>query len=324
MNWKLEVFSPPPELALLGILEKVDSVLYEEYAFDAGTFSLEVMLDDAASALIQADNIIWFGDDAAGVITYINNSSEEEAGKITVKGEMLTGVLKRRILWGLHKFSTSPSGVMRGAVAMNLAEPEAGDTENRAIPGVVLAEDTESDQRKIVKQSTGATLLEFCAEIGAAHQTAFGIRFNPEVPCLEFYTHIGVDRSINQSTVEPVVFDTELDDILDSAYEYNSGDYANVALIAGEGDGTNRVYLTVYEDGSDSGVDSSGVREQYQYATKQEVTAVRNTASSLGAEVEQLKNSLSGLSSDLSGYATERYVTAAIQTAVLDSWNGSY
>ena len=47
---------------------------------------------------------------------------------------------------------------------------------------------------------------------------AFGVRFNPEVPRMEFWARYGVDRSTGQTVNEPVFYSTELDDVLTSDY----------------------------------------------------------------------------------------------------------
>jgi len=71
------------------------------------------------------------------------------------------------------------------------------------------------------------------------------VRFVPQTAQMEFWTRPGVDRTVGQEEQEPVFFSTELDDVLSSEYFYNAGEEGNVALVAGEGEGSGRVYVTV-------------------------------------------------------------------------------
>ena len=89
--------------------------------------------------------------------------------------------------------------------------------------------------------------MEALEELGEEYQVAFGVRFNPAVPQMEFWTNPGVNRSVGQDVNEPVFYSTELDDVLSSEYSYDSGDYRNVAYVAGEGEGDDRVVITVEE-----------------------------------------------------------------------------
>ena len=77
-------------------------------------------------------------------------------------------------------------------------------------------------------------------------------------PQMEFWARPGVDRSVHQSVLEPFFYSTELDDVLSSQYSYDSGNYRNIALVAGEGEGDGRVLVTDgladrFTPGEDSG-----------------------------------------------------------------------
>lgn len=65
---------------------------------------------------------------------------------------------------------------------------------------------------------------------------------------MEFWTRWGKNRSVNQNVNDPVFYSTELDDVLSSEYSYNSQDWRNVALVAGEGEGNDRTMVVVEAD----------------------------------------------------------------------------
>lgn len=241
MDLKMEVYTP--SLELLGLLEVQNSVIWESKAFGAGSFSVTSLLTKDTRPLLAAENILWIAGDDAGVIEYINQEAEESTN-ITVKGCNLTGLLARRILWGRYDLTGTPPQIMHYLVNDCAVNPTRGDTAARKIPGLVLL-DPPTGGTSIRVQCTGGTLLETLEELGSTYGVAFGIRFNPAVPQMEFWTRWGVNRSIRQDVNDPVFYSTELDDVLSSKYTYNSGDYRNVALIAGEGEGNDRVMVTV-------------------------------------------------------------------------------
>lgn len=241
MDLKMEVYTPG--LELLGLLEVQNSVIWGRKAFGAGSFSVSSILTKETRPLLAAENILWIAGDDAGVIEYINQEAEERTN-ITVKGCNLTGLLARRILWGRYDLSGTPPQIMHYLVNECAVNPTRGDIAARKIPGLVLL-DPPAGGTSIRIQRTGGGLLEVLEELGAAYGVAFGIGFNPAVPQMEFWTRWGVNRSIRQNVNDHVFYSTELDDVLSSKYTYNSGDYRNVALIAGEGEGNNRVMVTV-------------------------------------------------------------------------------
>lgn len=245
MDLKMEVYSP--FLELLGFLEIQRSVIWAEKAFSSGSFSVDSLITSESLALLQPENIIWIEGETAGIIEYVQQQAGKDGPYITVKGPDLTGILGRRILWGLYNLKGTPPAIMHQLVNDCCVTPTRGAVEARKIPGLVLL-DPPAGGDSIQIQKTGGTLLEELELLGETYGVAFGVRFNPAVPQMEFWTRWGKNRSIHQTTNMPVLYSAELDDVLSSDYFYNSQDYRNVSLVAGEGEGSDRVYVTVEED----------------------------------------------------------------------------
>lgn len=245
MELKMEVYTPG--LELVGMLEIQNSVIWEEKAFSSGSFSIKSLITDESRALLVPDNIIWIEGDTAGVIEHIDQQAGDDGPYITVKGRTLTGILDWYSLWGQYNLSGAVPDIMRYLVDDCCINPTRGSAAARKIPVLALAE-ASAGGPVIRAQKTGGTLLEALEELGETYGTAFGVRFNPQVPQLEFWARPGADRSIHQTVNEPVFYSTELDDVLSSEYSYDSGGYRNVALVAGEGEGNRRTMLTVLEN----------------------------------------------------------------------------
>lgn len=250
MDLKLEVYTPG--LLLVGMLEVQNAVLWEEKAFTAGSFSINSLITAETRALLVPENIIWIEGETAGIIEHIDQQAGEEGPYITVKGKTLTGLLDRRILWGQYTLSGSVLDIMRYLVDDCCINPTRGDVEARKIPRLTLTEPMGANGPDIHLQKTGGTLLEALETLGEAYNVAFGVRFvpaqYPEKPHMEFWCRLGVDRSIHQNVNKPIFYSTELDDVLSSEYTYESGNYRNVALVAGEGEGKDRKTVTVELD----------------------------------------------------------------------------
>lgn len=242
---KIEVYTPA--LELIGFLEVHKSVIWSENAFSAGKFSVESLITAESMTVLRPDNIIWIEGDTAGIIETILEESGPNGPYITASGPTLTGILDRRILWKLYNLKGTVPEIMNALVDDCCIHPTRGDAESRKIPGLVLLDEPAGGDT-IQIQATGGTLLERLETLGETYGVAFGVRFNPAVPQMEFWTRWGKDRSIHQSDNNPVLYSTELDDVLSSEYTYNSQDYRNVALVAGEGEGGERVYVTVEND----------------------------------------------------------------------------
>ena len=260
MNLKMEVFSP--DLELLGILETYTSFLVSEWAFQAGEFTLDCPLTESVKSILKPDNIIWFYDSTAGIIESLITSAGENGMSITLRGSLLAGVLGRRILWGLYNISGSPTKIMYDVVTDCAITPTRGDITARKISGLTTNEQP-TDSRSIRKQSTGENLLDFLSDVGQSNTTAFGVDFDPVTPSMIFWARPGIDRTIEQSVVDPVFYSTELDDVLSSEYIYDSSQYSNLTLVAGEGEGNDRTMVVVTKDGSSPTSPSHKLPEGY-------------------------------------------------------------
>ena len=214
-------------------------------------------------ALVVPDNLIWIEGGYAGVVEYVRLGAGLTGAVLTAKGRCLAGLLDRRILWGRYELAGTVQEIMRRLVADCCVTPtRGGDPAGRVIPGLALAAPEGGGGPDIRIQRTGGSLLEALEALGEAYQVAFGVRFDPAVPRMEFWTRPCADRTVGQTANEPVLYSTELDDVLESEYTYDSGGWRNLALVAGAGEGDGRTMVTVTGAGGDGEVrrpDASGV-----------------------------------------------------------------
>ncbi len=170
---KMGVYTPG--LELVGLLESFKSLIFQEQAFAAGSFTVDCSMTPTVRRLLVKENIIWFQEETAGIIEYIFQRQDEAGPYITAKGRLLSGILDRRILWGRYDMSGTPQSIMCrmvDACAVTPTDPA------RVIPGLTIEPPAEGGPN-IRKQKTGGTLLETLSELGETYNVAFGVRLDP-------------------------------------------------------------------------------------------------------------------------------------------------
>ena len=90
-------------------------------------------------------------------------------------------------------------------------------------------------------QKTGGEVYDALINLASDSDIGFSIIFDPRNKQLVFEVRAGVDRTVdNTSGNDPVVFSTDLEDILSSSYYSNSEDEKTMCLVQGEDSGFSR------------------------------------------------------------------------------------
>ena len=196
------------------------------------------------------------------VIENINLTYDIDSGWIlTVSGKGLKSILNKRIVWSQVNASGTVESTIRSVITSEVISPSDSD---REIPNFVL--DTAAgltDEAEI--QLLGETLGDWIASTCVTY--AYGWDVYIDSGKYHFKLYQGTNRTYAQSVVPPVVFSPEFDNLLEFEYTYNSQNYANAALIGGEGEGIDKRTASIgdatgldrietYVDGSD--VSSNG------------------------------------------------------------------
>ena len=123
----------------------------------------------------------------------------------------------------------------------------------RRISNFVFQESTDPDITSLSidkAQYTGDVLYDVIVEMCQDAKIGFKIVLNDDNQFV-FSLYKGTDRSYAQDTNPYVVFSPNFDNLLNSSYLESDIDYRNVTLVGGEGEGSERKYVTV---GSASGL----------------------------------------------------------------------
>lgn len=240
---------------IVGIVDDYQSMIWTERYAEAGDFELYGAIGSTISKYCQLGYFVTIPEsNRAMIIESIEVSQElNESDKILVSGRSLEALLLRRIVWDQTILSGETYGKVQNAVKKlltdNAIEPE--DT-NRAIPNLIFLDSAEEDITSLEfdsAQFTGNTLYDAVKQFADAFDIGFKIElFGTN---LVFSLFAGKNRSFEQSTYNYVVYSSEYDNLLSSDFKQNITNFSNVALVAGEGEGSERRKIKYYYDFSE-------------------------------------------------------------------------
>lgn len=238
---------------VIGQVNQYTSLRWVEEYSDAGSFELWAPITDENANLFKHDRIIWVeGEYTAGIIEGIKETVDINEEKVyDITGRMLNSLLDRRIIWSTYNaYNKKVNEVLMDIVNENFISNEQ-ELSRRNLPYFALGSYTITDEwGRITIQRTGDEVLSALQEISNVQGCGFDVSFYPNDNKLYFNVIMGVNRAIGSEN--PVVLSSSMEDILESTYYSNKRDYKNIALVAGEGEGDERV-KTVAGDDTTSG-----------------------------------------------------------------------
>lgn len=249
MALNLQVFNR--SLERLGVIDVITGLTWEEKLADAGSFELWCPVTDYNLELLKENNLLWIGGTSAGVIEFKESEADEEGTQtLHIQGRLCESYLDSRVTYPRLSTTGTLSTVLRKLLTDYIVSPSDA---KRKLPNIVLDSDQVPIGQSISFQNLGATVLENCSNLCQAYSIGFRLKFLPRTKQFVFQVFQGSNRTVTQTDRTPVLFSSELDDILESKYLHNTSEYKNFAYIAGEGEGKDRVFQST--GSSASGLD---------------------------------------------------------------------
>lgn len=246
----MELYVLDSKYNTIGNIDSFKSLEWVPRFNDPGDFVLSIEATAYTRNLLKAGNVLQrIDDDMTCIIEQINIVENENEHTIKAIGRGLESLLERRIVL---EQTNSSSGETAEAFIYRLINENAVNTgvSARNIPGLKIGE-AKGFTEKIEKQLTGDNLLTAISDICKTYNYGYKIVLN-ENKELIFTLYKGVDRSYGQDVNPYVVFSESYDNLSEVEYNYDETPYKNVALVLGEGEGTNRQsYLNVSPEASD-------------------------------------------------------------------------
>ncbi len=226
----MELYIYNRSLGLIGLIDVFDSLRWRRRYFQPGEFELHLKYTAENTKLFEEDNIIARRDaDEAGIIEGISIDKDD----IAVKGRFLSSLIERRIVMKETVLNTTAELAMRTLVSnMN------------AIPFLELGE-LKNFKDTVDLQVTYKNVCTTLTKIAQVSNIGYRVRFDRKNKKLLFECYQGINRCAAQNVNPRVIFSEEFENVTDSKYSLETKNYKTVAIVAGEGEGTARVIVTV-------------------------------------------------------------------------------
>ncbi len=238
---------------LLGIIEAYEYLRWTRRYSGCGGFELKALITPENVTLLKEGNILRKSDDdEAGIIERVELSHLDRE-IITVNGRFATSFLARRIIWDTEHLSGDLSACVGQLLERNMLNP--ADAE-RKITGFTYSAPTLGVN--ISSQVSHRNLLEVISELCDAAEAGIKTVFDPRTGLFTITLYAG--------GASDAVFSKEYENLTEQTYTESVAEYANTALIGGEGEGSGRTFVTITqgsgEDRREVFVDAKDLRSE--------------------------------------------------------------
>lgn len=236
----------PETLDRLAIINNYSARNWNRVWGESGSFKLWAPVTPENEEFLVYENLVWPDDQLlVGVIEIIHKYTEEQSGlpMMEVSGRFVTdSYLSRRIIWGNALLKDTPANIIHILVRGNAIA--CSDTTRRFGPSVwtsmTLASSIPSHADITYCNSYG-NLWDEVKKLDLEYGLNTEFRYYNNGTLITLFGVIsgGYNRS------DSVNLSTDLGFLTDSDYLWDSTDYCNTALIAGEGDGADRTTASI-------------------------------------------------------------------------------
>ena len=238
---------------LAGVVESFEYLRWARRYSQCGAFELKAIATPDNIALLTLGHLLWKSDDEeVGIIEHLEMAQADKE-TITVSGRFATSFLARRIIWGAETLSGDLSVCALQLINNHLIVPS--DT-NRQIADVSFTSPALGVE--VNTQVSYKNLMDTIAGFCDASDRGFKTVFDPLTGHLTVTLYAGA--------VSQAVFSREYENLTSQTYTQSAMDYANAALIGGEGEGVSRVLVSIAETAGEARrevfVDAKDLRQE--------------------------------------------------------------
>ena len=217
---------------LSGIVEAFEYLRWTRHYSHCGSFELKAIATANNIALLQIGNIIWKNDDSeTGLIDFIEMTSQEQE-YITVSGRFATSFLSRRIVMGSSILNSDLGAVVGALISDNLLNPSIAD---RKINGITYT--PQVLDVPVSTQISWRNLMDAVTNLCEAADIGIRTVFNPSIGTFDIQLYKGTQTS--------AVFSKEYENITEQVFTRSISEFANFAVVGGEGEGAERTIINV-------------------------------------------------------------------------------
>lgn len=259
---RVPIYVLDKDFETLAVVDVYIALVWTERYNECGDFELEIPMSETVKSLFVEDRyLVRIDSEYIMVIETLEPSYDPENGDVLkVSGRTAECFLERRIIWGIVNAEGNLETVVSKLINENVISPS---DPNRKIEEIKYSPSsiTVGD---IKVQYFGDNLYESIETL--CKNESIGFKMVLSEGKLIFSLYDGLDHSYEQTENDYVVFSHTFGNLISSEQVISSKLLKNVCLIAGEGEGPNRMQTSV---GNDAGlirreifVDASSVSQR--------------------------------------------------------------
>lgn len=269
MNFNLYVLDKNMES--VAVIDKFQSFIWTERYNSYGDFELVVPATKDTIAIFQNDFMLSRDADSLPmIIDRCENSTDVDDGDlITVKGRSLSFLLDRRIVWTQTRITGNLQNGIEKLLNDNVINPS--DAKRKMPMTFRKSSDKRITDLAVDAQFTGDSLYDAIESICSANSLGFRVGADPETKSYWFELYLGEDHSYTQKdTSNPyVIFSPSFDNLINSNFITSNRSYRTVALVGGEGEGSERKFEQVTQDDKNA----SGIYRHELFVNASDITS---------------------------------------------------
>lgn len=241
----MELMLLDTSLDAVAVVDEYESVIWVDRYQEYGDFELYSPVAASILSMFKQDYYLWNRDSEHVMIIekLLIKTDVESGNNITITGRSLESILKRRIVWKQRSITGNLQNGIKTLLNENVIAPADS---SRRIDNFIFEAST--DPRitglKVDTQFTGDELYDVIVKLCKANGIGFKVTLNDNKQFV-FKLYAGLDRSYDQTENPYVVFSPSFENIVNSNYLESKSALKNVALIGGEGEGSERRYTTI-------------------------------------------------------------------------------
>lgn len=235
----IELYVLNRNLERIDIIDSYTSLIWANRYNDIGDCELYVEANEKYFDLLKPGNYLIRDDDEMVCrIKNIELDTDSESGNhLIVTGYDVKDILNQRIIWKLINSDGKAEDYIRKIIYDNLINPDYLERQiktGNGRPNFFLGPEAGFNEI-IMEQSSYKNVKDKVQEVCKKYNWGYKVIINEEEKNFYFILYKGSDRS------EFVIFSQDFENIVSTKYAENNSNLANVALVGGEGEGSERL-----------------------------------------------------------------------------------
>lgn len=232
----IDIYVLDDDLNQIGIIDNYTSLLWVNRYKDEGDCELYIEATNKNLSILKKGNYLSrLDDDMVCRIEKVELTTDAENGNyLIVTGYDVKKILGQRILWSQTNVDGNVEDYIRDMIYKTLVNPNLSAraiTNGSGRQNFFLGDKanfTEVTTEQSTYKKVSEKVKEFCTTYG------WGYKVIVDIGNFYFVLYKGEDKS------ESVIFADEFENLISTSYKEDSSNLANVALVAGEGEGSER------------------------------------------------------------------------------------